>query len=71
VSWCDEDGNYSHKTKTNAEAGVICDSCMRNIAECEGGRLYQYNGSWCCRECTIVNMIEDLETIEADDTFDE
>ena len=46
-------------------------SCMRNIAECEGGRLYQYNGSWCCRECTIENVLEDLDTIEAGDTYDD
>ena len=50
---------------------MICDGCMRNIAECEGGRLYQYNGSWCCRECTIENMLEDLDTIEAGDTYDD
>lgn len=71
MSSYDENGNGAHWRKTNAEAGVICDSCMCNIAECEGGRLYQYNGSWCCRECTIENMLEDLDTIEAGDTYDD
>lgn len=71
MSWCDESGNYAHNCKTNAEAGVMCDSCMTNIAECEGGVLYHYNGSWCCRTCTIENMLEDLDTIEAGDNYDE
>ena len=71
MSWCDEDGNYSHKTKTNAEAGVICDSCMTNIAECDGGKLYNYCGNWICKPCLIYTIVEDLDQIGADDTYEE
>ena len=71
MSWCDENGNYAHKTTTNAEAGVMCDSCMTNIAECEGGKLFLYNGSWLCHECAIENIFEDLDVIEANETYDE
>ena len=71
MSWCDEDGNYSHKTRTNAEAGVMCDCCSENIADCEGQKLYEYNGSWHCKSCLIENILEDLNQINADDMYDE
>lgn len=69
MSIYDEDGNYPHKCRTNAQEGVCCDSCITNIAECEGGKLYEYNGSWLCRECFIELVFDDLPTISADDNY--
>ena len=71
MSWYDEDGNYPQKRRTNAEAGVMCDSCMENIADCEGGVLYEYNGSWVCKPCLFENILEDLDQIKADDMYDD
>lgn len=69
MSSYDETGNGAHWCKTNAAAGVECDSCLTNIAKCEGGKLYAYSGSWLCRSCAIENIFDDLDVIEADDPY--
>ena len=67
MSWYDEDGNYPHRVKTNAEDDVCCEGCDENIKNCTDGKLWYWNNSYYCKECIQEIIFDDLTAINADD----